>query len=250
MTEFKPGDRVIGLAAFPQRDSELIEGTYVRTDAAGVIVDLDDGGLRTIIKRTASLVDTRDAEFDGGTEAVRDLPKLRATLNAEDPFSRENLDAAYAASEAFGDALSAEESRDYETIDGEYTRGYVQAVADMDAAGVTKTKFAGGGVRDSEEGKPMFGLLRPRSVPFAEQLLTRMANVMAAGAVKYASRNWEKFSDQAALDHANESFWRHAEKWQAGETDEDHAAMAAVNILFSEYVAGVLAGRWEALTDE
>lgn len=107
----------------------------------------------------------------------------------------------------------------------------------------------GGGVRDSDEGKPRFDLCRPKNVPYEEQILTRFAALMSLGAQKYAARNWEQFSTPEALERAMGSFWRHAEKWSAGQTDEDHAASIIANVMFAEYIKGVLAGKWEALTD-
>lgn len=107
--------------------------------------------------------------------------------------------------------------------------------------------FDGGGQRDSDSGKPRFDLLRPLNVPYKDQILTRFAALMARGAEHYSSRNWEQFSSPDALEHAQGSFWRHAEQWSAGETDEDHAASILANVMFVEYIKGVLDGRWPAL---
>lgn len=110
--------------------------------------------------------------------------------------------------------------------------------------------FEGGGMRDAEVGKPRFDLLRPKNVPYQAQILTRFAALMARGAEKYAARNWEQFSDQKALDRALSSLNRHHEQYQCGETDEDHAASIMANVMFAEYVKGVLDGRWPALESD
>lgn len=111
-----------------------------------------------------------------------------------------------------------------------------------------RAEFSNGGVRDSQEGKARFDLLLPLNVPYKCQLLTRVAELMARGAVKYADRNWEQFSDQEALDRAKASAFRHMVQWQAGEVDEDHAAAVVFNLMAAEYVKGVLAGWWPAVT--
>jgi hypothetical protein len=99
-----------------------------------------------------------------------------------------------------------------------------------------QAEFAGGGVRDTNEGKPRFDLLRPEGVPYMEQFLTRCAIHMAKGADKYEARNWEKFEDYEALDRARESAARHLEQWLAGEVDEDHAAAVFFNLLAAETI--------------
>lgn len=114
--------------------------------------------------------------------------------------------------------------------------------------GSDHVELPGGGVRDSDTGKPRFDLCRPKNVPYADQILTRFAALMGRGAEKYAERNWEQFSTPEALDRALGSFWRHAEKWSAGEADEDHAASIIANVMFVEYIKGVVDGRWEALS--
>lgn len=110
-----------------------------------------------------------------------------------------------------------------------------------------RASFDGGGVRDTETGKPRFDLLRPVTVPYSHQMLTRWAALMARGAEKYAARNWEQFSDPAALDRAKSSAARHFEQWFNGETDEDHAAAVLFNVTAAEYVRGVIGGSWPPL---
>ncbi len=113
-----------------------------------------------------------------------------------------------------------------------------------------KDEFEGGGVRDAQTGKPRFDLLRPLNVPYGDQLLTRWAALMARGAEHYGDRNWERMSDQTALDRFKSSAARHFEQWLNGEVDEDHAAATFFNVAGAEYIKGVLAGRWAAVAAE
>jgi hypothetical protein len=57
VSRFTKGERVIGLAAYPDYDSELIEGEYYEEDFAGIVVRSDTGHLRTVIAKTVSRVD-------------------------------------------------------------------------------------------------------------------------------------------------------------------------------------------------
>lgn len=88
--------------------------------------------------------------------------------------------------------------------------------------------------RDTEEGKARFDLLHPVGVPYADQLLTRFAELMGRGAVKYEDRNWEKANSEAEISRAKSSAARHFEQWLTGETDEDHAAAVMFNLLVVE----------------
>ncbi len=107
-----------------------------------------------------------------------------------------------------------------------------------------KTEFNGGGVRDTQKGKPRFDLLLPHAVPYREQMLTRWAALMSRGAEKYSDRNWELFADGEALERAKASAFRHFMQWINGEDDEDHAAAVFFNIMAAEYIDGKLEGRW------
>lgn len=101
--------------------------------------------------------------------------------------------------------------------------------------------FDGGGVRESQAGRARFELLVPLGVPYSEQLLTRCAVHMAKGAEKYASRNWESFSDDAALERAKASALRHIFQWLTSEDDgEDHAAAVVFNLMAAEHVKAKL----------
>lgn len=116
------------------------------------------------------------------------------------------------------------------------------------SGGGSREQFEGGGVRDTESGKPRFDLLRPLTVPYEDQILTRWARHMAMGAAKYAARNWEQFSTEEAYQRARSSAARHFEQWFAEERDEDHAVAVMFNIAAAEYISGVLSGQWPALT--
>lgn len=100
-----------------------------------------------------------------------------------------------------------------------------------------RVRFEGGGMRDSQTGKPRFDLLIPEGMPFDRQYLTRCARLLAKGADHYEDRNWEKFGDQEALDRARSSAFRHFMQWFMGEQDEDHAASVFFNIQAAEYIA-------------
>lgn len=94
-----------------------------------------------------------------------------------------------------------------------------------------RQEYASGMVRDTQEGKPRFGLLRPRGVPYEEQFLTRCAALMTRGIEKYGLRNWEKADSEEELERFKESARRHLEQALAGLTDEDHYAAVFFNLL-------------------
>lgn len=97
--------------------------------------------------------------------------------------------------------------------------------------------FDGGGMREPVGDRPRFELLWPKGVPFDEQFLTRCAVHMAKGAHKYASRNWEDFSDTEALERCESSAHRHLMQWLTGVDDgEDHAAAVMFNLMAAEHV--------------
>jgi hypothetical protein len=97
-----------------------------------------------------------------------------------------------------------------------------------------RTEFAGGMVRDTNEGKPRFDLLLAAGVPYGQQFLTRCAEHMAKGGVKYDDRNWEKGYGVELLERYKESALRHLLAWVCGEVDEDHAAAVVFNLLAYE----------------
>jgi dATP/dGTP diphosphohydrolase len=97
-----------------------------------------------------------------------------------------------------------------------------------------RLQFESGMVRDVAEDKPGFQYLIPKDVPMSAQMLTRVAEHLRKGAVKYEPRNWEKGDSDAEAERARESALRHMMQWLMGETDEDHAAAVIINVLFAE----------------
>lgn len=115
-----------------------------------------------------------------------------------------------------------------------------------------RSEFSSGMVRDTEEGKPRFDLLFPEGIPYAEQMLTRFANLMARGAEKYDERNWEKASGEEELSRYKSSALRHLIQWITDETDEDHAAAVMFNVLAGETVLSRVQesdAEWECCSD-
>lgn len=97
-------------------------------------------------------------------------------------------------------------------------------------------EFNTGFRRDVNEGKPRFDLCLPKDIPYSEQMLTRFAELMERGRVKYSARNWERACTEEELDRFKEGFLRHAMQWVNGEEDEDHAAACYFNIMGAEYI--------------
>jgi hypothetical protein len=96
-------------------------------------------------------------------------------------------------------------------------------------------EYSSGMRRDSQDGKPRFGLMLTKLQPYEEQMLTRYAALLARGAEKYSSRNWEEGDSEEELERAEESLFRHTMQLLAGETDEDHAAAVWFNTQAVEY---------------
>lgn len=90
--------------------------------------------------------------------------------------------------------------------------------------------------RDTQEGKPRFNLLFPKDMPYKEQPLTRLAELMGRGAEKYDDRNWERADSEEALERAKESLLRHTIQTVTGETNEDHKAGIMFNTIFIIYL--------------
>ena len=85
--------------------------------------------------------------------------------------------------------------------------------------------------RDINEGKGCFHLLLPLGVPYEEQFLTRVAELMERGSRKYNSRNWEQASGNEELERFKESAMRHMFQWVCGDLSEDHASAVVFNLL-------------------
>lgn len=96
-----------------------------------------------------------------------------------------------------------------------------------------RESYPSGMVRDSQQGKPDYTLL-----PI--EFLTRWADHMTKGAVKYGRHNWRLADSQDELERFQSSAFRHFVQWINGETDEDHGAAVAYNIAAADYVKGRL----------
>jgi hypothetical protein len=104
-----------------------------------------------------------------------------------------------------------------------------------------REEYDSGMKRDTQDDKPRFDLLFPLGIPYPDQFLTRVAELLTRGAVKYDARNWEKAAGQAELDRFKASAMRHLVQWQAGETDEDHMAAVVFNLMGAHLVEWKLA---------
>jgi hypothetical protein len=99
-----------------------------------------------------------------------------------------------------------------------------------------RKEFKTGMIRDAEGGKPRFELLILKDLPYEEQMLTRFAGLLARGAEKYESRNFEKAETEEELSRFKESAFRHFMQWVCDEDDEDHASAVWFNIMGAEMV--------------
>lgn len=97
-----------------------------------------------------------------------------------------------------------------------------------------RENFESGMVRDTQEGKTLFHLI------FSGPMLTRWAEHLTKGAVKYAEDNWMLASGEQELKRFRSSAARHFIQWLRGDNDEDHAAAVYFNINGAEYVKGRL----------
>lgn len=97
-----------------------------------------------------------------------------------------------------------------------------------------RAEFPSGMQRDTQKGKARFDLIVPLGVPYEEQLLTRLAALMARGAEKYDPRNWERADSAEEMERMKASAFRHFMQWLCGEVDEDHAAATMFNLLAYE----------------
>ena len=93
-----------------------------------------------------------------------------------------------------------------------------------------REEFASGMVRDVQEGKTLWRLVR------SGPMLRRWAEHLTAGAKKYARDNWMLAAGVEEEERFKDSAARHFEQWLAGERDEDHAAGVFFNMNGAEYV--------------
>ena len=91
-----------------------------------------------------------------------------------------------------------------------------------------RVQFDSGFQRDIDDGKPRFDLI-------PHELLTRLADLYARGAVKYNDNNWRKATTEKEINRFKESGWRHFIQWSSGQDDEDHALAVVFNIFGYEW---------------
>ena len=98
----------------------------------------------------------------------------------------------------------------------------------------SRRQFEGGAVRDRGDLKPRPDLISPHAQ-------IREGMILARGAIKYALRNWEL---GMPVSECIASATRHLEQYKLGLTNEDHLAMARVNLGFAiHYEEEIKAGR-------
>jgi len=102
-----------------------------------------------------------------------------------------------------------------------------------------RQEFSTGMVRDVSTNKARYDLVD-------EPMLTRWAELMGRGAVKYGENNWRKAATEQELNRFKESAFRHFMQWFKGQTDEDHGAAVFFNIAGAEMVKGGLAAKMNA----
>lgn len=99
-----------------------------------------------------------------------------------------------------------------------------------------RQEYDSGMRRDLQDNKPAFHFLLVSGIPYEAQFLTRWAKLMERGAQKYGERNFELADSAEELERFKASALRHMMQWVSGETDEDHGAAVAFNIMAAEMV--------------
>jgi hypothetical protein len=99
-----------------------------------------------------------------------------------------------------------------------------------------KAVYSSGMKRDDDTSKPHFEYLFVKGIPYNEQLITRWAELMQRGALKYGNRNFENARTEEELERYKSSALRHLMQWVMGETDEDHASAVMFNLMCAEMV--------------
>jgi len=92
-----------------------------------------------------------------------------------------------------------------------------------------KKQWASGYVREVDNTKPRYDLI-------PTELLTRLAELYARGAVKYGDENWKKANSEEEAHRFKESAFRHFIQWIEGQEDEDHAIATVWNIFSYEWI--------------
>lgn len=99
-----------------------------------------------------------------------------------------------------------------------------------------RQEYASGMRRDIQDGKPDYSLL-------PEPMLTRWADHMTKGAIKYGRSNWQLANSEEELERFKASAFRHFVTWlYSTDTSEDHAAAVMFNISAAEHVKAKLFG--------
>lgn len=106
-----------------------------------------------------------------------------------------------------------------------------------------REEYESGMKRDTQEGKPDYTLIH---IPF----LTRLAEHLGKGAIKYGENNWQLADSPKELRRFRKSATRHLIQWLSGEQDEDHAAAVVFNLMAAEYVKQRLEDNGEKQEDE
>ncbi len=92
-----------------------------------------------------------------------------------------------------------------------------------------RQEFSTGMVRDIQTNKPRYDLVD-------WHMITRWAELMQRGALKYGEHNWKKAETQEELNRFKASALRHVIQWFNEETDEDHGSAVYFNIAGAEMV--------------
>jgi len=153
----------------------------------------------------------------------------------EDPYA-EDADGALRIEDQLGELIyrQYEDVTDEEDLDldddedDELPYGFVTKDSGVRAA------YDSGMVRDTQEGKARWDLMYPKNIPYKDQMLTRLGELLERGQAKYGTRNWELANSQEEIDRFEGSGLRHYMQWMLGETDEDHAAAVLFNVIAAE----------------
>lgn len=126
------------------------------------------------------------------------------------------------------EAADPRQTESTEIVDDKYRGSAIKDSGLKDSG--QRLAYASGMVRDVDDDKPTFDLIIPEGIPYKELMLTRWAEQLRKGAIKYSRRNWEKADSMEELERAKGSAFRHFMQWFVGEIDEDHAAAVFFNI--------------------
>lgn len=89
--------------------------------------------------------------------------------------------------------------------------------------------FSTGMVRDIQTNKPRYDLVD-------WPMITRWAELMGRGAVKYGENNWKQAATEAERNRFRASALRHCIQYFMGDRTEDHAAAVYFNLAGAEMV--------------